>query len=263
MPLPVFGFIPKGQGTCTGLAHNESSIAKKVLPMNATERDQLQQFLSALRQTRADPKDPTADGLIREAVSAQADAPYLLVQRAMGLGVALDAAQKRIAQLETQCAQQLDQLAQLQATQAAQAPTPAASGSWMSDTQAWGRGSDTPAQHMPATAATARFATNPLAAARPAAMPAQTQAAPAPTSAWGGGMMAQMATTAAGVVAGGLLFQGVQSLMGQHKPSPESNANATPPSSNAPEEALPGLVSPQAAADDAGDASWDAGEDWA
>ena len=37
--------------------------------MNATERDQLQQFLTALRQTRADPKDPVADALIREAVS--------------------------------------------------------------------------------------------------------------------------------------------------------------------------------------------------
>jgi hypothetical protein len=261
MPLSVFGFIPKGPCTCTELAHNEPSIAKKVLPMNATERDQLQQFLSALRQTRADPKDPTADGLIREAVSAQADAPYLLVQRAMGLGVALDAAQIRIAQLEAQCAQQLDQLAQLRATQASPAPTPGASGSWMSGSQAWGRGAETPAQHMPATAsstATARFATTTPAAAHPAAMPAQAQAAP---SAWGGGMMAQMATTAAGVVAGGLLFQGVQSLMGQHQPTPESNAAS--PSSNATDEALPGQVSPQASADDAGDFSWDAGEDWA
>ena len=82
--------------------------------MNATERDQLQQFLGALRQTRADPKDPTADGLIREAIAAQADAPYLLVQRAMGLGMALDAAQTRMAQLEAQCAQQLNELTQLQ-----------------------------------------------------------------------------------------------------------------------------------------------------
>ena len=93
--------------------HNEPSTALKAPPMNATERDQLQQFLSALRQTRADPKDATADDLIREAVRAQADAPYLLVQRAMGLGLALDAAQTRIQQLEAQCTQQLDQLAQL------------------------------------------------------------------------------------------------------------------------------------------------------
>ncbi len=81
-------------------------------------------------------------------------------------------------------------------------------------------------------------------------------------------MMAQMATTAAGVVAGGLLFQGVQSLMGQHSPSPASNAaspaNATAsPLGEAQDEPLHGLVSPQASADDAADSSWDSGEDWA
>jgi hypothetical protein len=216
--------------------HNEPSTALKAPPMNATERDQLQQFLSALRQTRADPKDATADDLIREAVRAQADAPYLLVQRAMGLGLALDAAQTRIQQLEAQCTQQLDQLAQLKRSSPATGPGTAPNSSWMSSAQAWGRGAETPTQHLPAKA-------------------------PAATSAWGGGMMAQMATTAAGVVAGGLLFQGVQSLMGQHQPTPESNAAS--PSSNATDEALPGQVSPQASTDDAGDFSWDAGEDWA
>lgn len=224
--------------------------------MNAAERDQLQQFLSALRQTRADPKDPTADGLIREAIAAQADAPYLLVQRAMGLGMALDAAQTRMAQLEAQCAQQLNELTQLQKNQST-AATASSNGSWMSSAHAWGRGPETPVQPMPAAAATSRFATHASPAARPAAMPAST-------SAWGGGMMAQVATTAAGVVAGGLLFQGVQSLMGHHKPSTESNTAS--PLSNAQDESLPGLVSPQASADDAldaGDASWDAGEDWA
>lgn len=224
--------------------------------MNATELDQLQQFLSALRQTRADPKDPTADGLIREAVQAQADAPYLLVQRAMGLGLALDAAQTRIQQLEAQCAQQLAQL------QAAQAPDPATKGGWMSDAQAWGRGAETPTQPLPA--ATAHVPTSAPMFRRPTAI-----ASPAPASAWGGGLMAQVATTAAGVVAGGLLFQGVQSLMGQHNPSPAPANALASPAGSAQDEALPGLVSPQAFADeaghagDAGDASWDAAEDWA
>lgn len=226
--------------------------------MNTTERDQLQQFLSALRQTRADPKDPTADGLIREAVQAQADAPYLLVQRAMGLGLALDAAQTRIQELEAQCAQQLAQLAQWQATQV---PAPAAKGGWMSGAQAWGRGAETPPQPWPAAAP--HVATRAPMFGRPTAV-----ATAAPASAWGGGLMAQVATTAAGVVAGGLLFQGVQSLMGQHSASPASDpANAlAPPADSAQDEALPGLVSPQALADEAGgagDASWDAAEDWA
>ncbi len=62
--------------------------------MNALERDQLQQFLATLRQQRAEAKDPVADALIRDALSSQADATYLLVQRAMALTLALEAAQK-------------------------------------------------------------------------------------------------------------------------------------------------------------------------
>jgi hypothetical protein len=215
--------------------------------MNATERDQLQQFLSALRQTRADPKEPMADELIRQAVASQADAPYLLVQRAMGLGMALDAAQTRIQQLEAQCAQQQALL------QGAQAPVPASSGFLMSGAQAWGRGSVTPAMSPTATASKPMSAP---AASTPALTP-QPSASP-----WGGGLMGQMATTAAGVVAGGLLFQGVQSLMGHNTPTP----NAASPLSSAQEEPLQGLVSPAAEpADvaDAGDVSWDQGEDWA
>jgi hypothetical protein len=234
--------------------HNEPSIAIHIPPMNATERDQLQQFLSALRQTRADPKDATADDMIREAVRAQADAPYLLVQRAMGLGLALDAAQTRIQQLEAQCAQQLDQLTQLQRNQITPATAADANGSWISGSQAWGRGAETPAQPLPSS--TARFTASSPVAARTAAMSAS-----APASAWGGGMMAQMATTAVGVVAGGLLFQGVQNLMGGSKPSPESNA--TSPLSNSQDDTSPGLVSQQALSEDAGDSAWDTGEDWA
>lgn len=214
--------------------------------MNATERDQLQQFLAALRQTRADPKDLTADALIRDAVALQADAPYLLVQRTMALGLALEAAQARIQQLEAQCAAQAARL------QSVPAAAPATNSSWMSGAQAWGRGAEPAAASAPAPASA------PMAGqSRMAVSGAAPQA-----SAWGGGLMAQMATTAAGVVAGGLLFQGVQSLMGQHRstPSPAS------PLSAGPDEALPGLVTPQAPpADlaDAGDATWGDAEDWA
>ena len=235
--------------------------------MNATERDQLQQFLNALRQTRAEPKDPTADAMIREAVASQADAAYLLVQRAMGLGLSLDAAQVRLQQLEAQCAQLQVELQAAKAQQGAQQGTqaPASSSFLMSGAQAWGRAAE-PA--VVPTAQTAAFssavATSRPMSPPPVAAPAAVAAPPA-ASAWGGGLMAQVATTAAGVVAGGLLFQGVQSLMGHnnHSPAPTSPAS---PLSDATQEPLPGLVSPLAAASDPVDAdesSWDQGDDWA
>lgn len=219
--------------------------------MNATERDQLQQFLSALRQQRADPKDPTADGLIREAVSNQEDAPYLLVQRAMGLGMALEATNTRLQQLEAQCAQQQSQLAQLQAAALSSAPQAAAPNAWLSGGQSWGRGPATPT---PATAL--KTPTGPALDARPVSAALQNPAR-SPTSAWGGGMMTQLATTAAGVVAGGLLFQGVQSMMGLNQPTP-----AASPESNF-GQATDNASSDLAAAEPVDDVSWDSGEDWA
>jgi hypothetical protein len=72
--------------------------------MNAQERDQLQQFLASLRQQRVQAKDPVADGLIREALASQADATYLLVQRAMALSMALQATQNRLQQLQASSA---------------------------------------------------------------------------------------------------------------------------------------------------------------
>lgn len=219
--------------------------------MNSTERDQLQQFLSALRQTRADPKDQVADELIREAVASQADAPYLLVQRAMALGLALEGVQARVQQLETQCA---DLQTRLQAAQSStqtstqrnqQTPT-----SFLgSGAQAWGRTPE-PVQRPLATHAVA-----PQAGA----------------SSWGGGLMAQVATTAAGVVAGGLLFQGIQSLMGHNTPppaapSPLSNAQPdtlAPPEAHTAASGDEASFGPLADAGDSGDVSWDAGEDWA
>lgn len=76
--------------------------------MNAQERDQLQQFLATLRQQRVQAKDPVADGLIREAMASQADATYLLVQRAMALTLALEATQNRLQQLQASSAEALN-----------------------------------------------------------------------------------------------------------------------------------------------------------
>lgn len=174
--------------------------------MNAQERDQLLQFLTPLQRTRVQPKDAVADGLIRQAL-AQGDTPYALVQRAMGLTLALQAAQARIAELQEKC----DALAEPSAPpRLASAPT--------------------------------------VAAAAPNA--------PAATSAWGQGLVRQLTGTAVGVatgvVAGGMVLQGLHSLLGE-------GPNVAPPELGS---GRPDNLS-QANAGDAGEGLWDLGDDWA
>jgi len=60
------------------------------------------------------------------------------------------------------------------------------------------------------------------AATRPAPAPAAAPAA----SAWRSGMLGNIATTAAGVVAGGFLFQGIEHLLGQHGAHDSSGSHA-------------------------------------
>ena len=191
----------------------------KDLPMTAQERDQLQQFLAAMRQQSRWPKDALAEGLIRDALAQQPDAPYRLVQRCLALQLALDAAQARLATLQAQCDEQAARLASEASATAAADTRPAAGGAASGDR--------------------ARVQATPLAPAQP--------------SAWGRGLLAQVSGTAlgvtTGVVAGGLLLQGLQGLWGQDAASPDpvlGSAGGLP-----------------AAEQDAGDGLWDLGDDWA
>lgn len=156
--------------------------------MNIQEREQLNLFLQQLTQVQAGQKDADADALIREACARQPDAGYLLVQRSMQLEHSLRATNAQCSQLQAE----LDK---------ARAGTPS---SFLGNANAWGRQSPAPAS------AVAPAAANPGAAVQPHA-----QAAPAPSS-WGSGILGTVATTAAGVVAGSFLFQGINSLMGHH-----------------------------------------------
>jgi hypothetical protein len=158
--------------------------------MTPQERQLLTTFLQQLAQTRADPKDAEAEALIREAVSRQPDAHYLLVQRAMGLDLALKAAQAQIEKLQAE-------------RDGAKRGTET---SFVGNANAWGRAA--PA----ADPAKERLAPLTPAQGRSAA-PAAAAAAP---SAWGSGLLSNIATTAAGVVAGSFLYQGIQGLMGHH-----------------------------------------------
>lgn len=163
--------------------------------MNPQERDQLSLFLQQLTQAQAGQKDSEAEALIKDACARQGDAAYLLVQRAMQLEHALQAVQSQASKLQGE----INQL--------------------RSGTQsgfldnAWGR----PAQAPIAGAAQAQ---------------AQVQGQPPaarPASSWGTGILGNVATTAAGVVAGSFLFQGIESLMGHHNAGFGTNGNPPQP----------------------------------
>ena len=195
--------------------------------MTPQERELLSTFLQQLKQTQAGLKDSEAEALIREACALQPDAAYLLVQRTMGLDFAVQAAQAQIDKLQAQT----DKLqAELEPLRASAKP---ASSSFLDSPNVWGR------QAAPLSPAP------PAPASRPAMQPAAGAAAPvaqtpapasAPASAWGSGILGSVATTAAGVVAGTLLYQGIQGLMGHHTPAMAA-APVAPP-------ALPDPVAP-------------------
>jgi len=214
--------------------------------MTPLEKQLLERFLQQLTAAQAGQKDAEADALIRSACSRQPEAAYLLVQRAIQLEQAFEAARMEAQKLQTE----LDQ---------------ARSGtqkSFLGDSYAWGSQAQVPASGAPPATSSGRqpipgvnamnTATPPVASAAPA------RAAPGP---WGGGsLLGTMATTAAGVVAGSFLYQGIQNMM--HRDDHSAGAeparaaqNETPPH-DTPEE-----IAQDNAADYSGGSFADAGDD--
>ena len=157
--------------------------------MTPQERDLVTALLARLKQHAAEAKDPEADSLIRQAMAQQSDAPYFLVQTVLMQDMALQTAQERIRQLETQLAQAKPQ------------PTSFLGGA--------GRGS------VPSAGAWTQSA--PAPAPSPAAAAWAQGGAPLAAAPGGGSsFLQQAATTAAGIAGGALLFEGIRSLFGPH-----------------------------------------------
>ncbi|MGC2414630.1 MAG: DUF2076 domain-containing protein [Stellaceae bacterium] len=175
------------------------------------ERDLITTLLARLKGAAGQPKDPEADGLIRQAMAEQPDAPYYLVQTVLIQDLSLHQAENRIAELEKQ----------LTDTQTAVRPTTSFLGGLF--------GSSQPA--LPAVGSVPSagpWVRSPQVAAAPPPQqgyaPPQPGYAPAAGGMMGGGMMGGMgggggflrsaAATAAGIAGGALLFQGISSLFG-------------------------------------------------
>ncbi len=184
--------------------------------MTPQERDLITHLLSRLGQAGGQPKDPEADALIRQAVAAQPDAPYYLVQTVLIQDMALSQAQSRIHELEQQLA--------------ASRPAPSQPTSFLGGL--FGGGSSAPAAgpwSRPAPVAPAQA--TPQWQGQPGqAQPWQGQPAygqpgygqsmgmSGPMMGMGGGssFLRSAATTAAGIAGGALLFEGIQSMFGAH-----------------------------------------------
>jgi uncharacterized protein len=149
--------------------------------MNVQERDLLNQLLKQLAEVKLTEKDAEAETLIREVASKQPDATYLLAQRVLLLEHALNVAKARNDELQ----------AQLQTNQSGQ------KGGFL--------GNDPWAQQAVNTNRQA-----PQYAAQPQPQPSGG------IFGGGSGFLGNVATTAAGVVAGSFLFQGIENLMGHH-----------------------------------------------
>jgi hypothetical protein len=187
--------------------------------MTPQERDLITHLLSRLSQAGGQPKDPDADALIRQAVAAQPDAPYYLVQTVLIQDMALSNAQSRIQELEQQLA--------------ASRPAPSQPSSFLGGL--FGGGSSAPAGSVPPAGPWSRPAPGPQSAPPQYQNPAQPQpmmgqpmmgqpmmgqpmmGGGMPMMASGGSsFLRSAATTAAGIAGGALLFQGIESMFGAH-----------------------------------------------
>ncbi|GAA4025074.1 DUF2076 domain-containing protein [Actimicrobium antarcticum] len=185
--------------------------------MSPNETRMLTDFLGQLRAVAGAPRDPQAATLIADAVAAQPDAPYFLVQRALLQDQALVAANERIASLE----------AELRTLVVPVAPAAAASSFLDGGSNAWGR-SVTASTQVQATSVDSRPAFSAPAQAMPIPVQATAQA-PAAAGFFGGGggnFLGTMAATAAGVAGGAFLFQGIGNLMGHHGDAAHAGAPA-------------------------------------
>ncbi|WNV03545.1 DUF2076 domain-containing protein [Candidatus Methylospira mobilis] len=157
------------------------------------ERDQLTHFLSALESATIGNKEADAEKLIKESLARQPDAGYLLVQRCLLMDQALQNAQNQIAALQQQ----------VKSNEAGRQSS-------FLGSNPWGR------------APAGEVSSVPVPGAGNYQMPGNARNTAGPAAPWqgqpaqgGGGssFLGNIATTAAGVVAGSFLFQGIEGLM--------------------------------------------------
>lgn len=161
--------------------------------MTLQEKELLARFLQQFASAQAGQKDAEAEALIRDAAARHPDAAYLLVQRTLQLEQLLQASQEQVKKLQAEADQ----------------PRAAATGGFLNDPNAWGSRPGASSVQKPVGQRAAPGAA----------------AGAAPAGSWGSGLFGNIAATAAGVVAGSFLFQGIQGLMNRD----DAQTNASNP----------------------------------
>lgn len=189
--------------------------------MTPQERDLITALLARLQQQSGKPRDPEADTLIRDGTARIPDALYLLVQTVLIQDMALHDAQNRIAELKRQRDAAGAGASSGRETPASFLPPqptqrgPSQGGPTQGSVPSagkWSNNSSGPApQREPVW--TQNSAAPPPIAAQPVAPPPYNYGyGPQMLTGAGSGFLRQAAATAAGVVGGSLLFQGLHSM---------------------------------------------------
>lgn len=146
--------------------------------MTQQERQMLLDLANKVAQTPAPQRDPEAEELIRTRIGSRPDALYLMTQTVLIQNLALDHAKQQIQELQSRAAQ----------------PPPQHSGASM-----LGQAQGTQAAAPPAPSQTSGQSAFPM---------------PQPAGAGPSSFLRSAASTAAGVAAGALAFEGIRSLFG-------------------------------------------------
>jgi uncharacterized protein len=158
--------------------------------MTPQEQEMLQGLIQRVNQTQLPEKDPDAEQMLQQTLGRNADALYILAQTVLVQQYALDQAQKQLADLRAQ-AQQPKRATSFLGNLLGQRDEPA---------------SPAPPPPPPQYATQPQYTPVPGYSAPPAYAP--SYGAPQ-----GGGFLRSAAQTAAGVAAGALAFEGIESLM--------------------------------------------------
>lgn len=172
--------------------------------MTPQERDLITALFARLQQQGGQAKEPEAEALIRQSAARQPDAIYLLTQTVLIQDMALHEAQNRIAALEQHGSAPADAPQERPSF----LPQPSSAGGQGSVPSAgpWG---PAPAAPPPGAPPAPAFGNAP--GYRPG-----YGYGPQMLAGSGGGFLRQAAATAAGVVGGSLLFNGISSMFGPH-----------------------------------------------